>query len=260
MSIYSEPERQDELVEPVARVSRPASRGTVTGVSTPDRTSRLSAKDHRKAQSTTYTPIPTSTSTKRPLQDVASVRKALKPGQKSLRTLPVASLRLEDFKINPSYNQGYDYAFGEVVRDRNARQHLQGCTKPECCGNQFRVMALTSMRNPNIPATASQEEADEELLEEFLGDNYYKVKNMSKAERDEVLIKAKTRDLANKHGKHRHAYERPSSPPGFWRADFPTTQEDMEDRARAEEELRNQVQQRYEEAMRPNGRYMFRDE
>jgi hypothetical protein len=115
------------------------------------------------------------------------------------------------------------------------------------------------MQKPG-PPTASQEEADEMLLNEFMGDNAYKIQNMKREQRDELLLQARTRELANKLGKHRHAYERRASPPGFWRTDFPTTQEHLEDRQRAKEKERDVVQQRYEQAMRSGGTYIFRDE
>jgi hypothetical protein len=83
---------------------------------------------------------------------------------------------------------------------------------------------------------------------------------MTKAERDETLLQAKTRELANRHGKHRHAYERRRSPPGFWRLDFPSTQEEREDHQKIEQLERDLVAQRYQEAMRPGGAYLFRDE
>ena len=181
------------------------------------------------------------------------------PGQEPLRIRPVHKLKLQDFKVNPNYNQGYNYAFHEVVRNKDDRRCLQGCTKPECCGKQFRALAFMS-RNTGIPLTESQEAADQELLEEFLGDNAYKLRNMSKAERGEVLLQAKTRELANKYGRHRHAYERQASPPGFWRTDFPTTQEDRQDREKAMAAERDEVEKRYQQAMRPGGAYLFRDE
>jgi hypothetical protein len=108
--------------------------------------------------------------------------------------------------------------------------------------------------------TLSQEEADDMLLDEYLGDNAYKIRNMSKQQKEELIIQAKTRDMANKYGRHRHAYERRTSPPGFWRADFPTTQEDREDHEKARELEKSAVEERYKEAMRPNGRFLFRDE
>lgn len=181
------------------------------------------------------------------------------PDQEPLRLRPVASLRLDDFKVNPNYNQGYNYAFREVVRDKDSRQELQGCLKPGCCLEKFRAMAIAE-RNPNVPPTPAQQEADEELLEDYLGANVYKLRHMTQAEKNDILLQARIRKISNQHGKHRHAYERPSTPPGFWRADFPTTQEEAADRAQASQDYKVQVRQRYEEAMRGNGRYVFRDE
>lgn len=180
-------------------------------------------------------------------------------GQELLRVRPVNRLSLTDFKVNPNYNQGYDYAFKEVVRDQSARKCLHGCTKPECCGNKFRILAEIN-RNPDKPRTLSQEEADDMLLDDFLGDNAYKLRNMSKAEKEDLILQAKTREMANKFGRHRHSYQRRTSPPGFWRSEFPTTQEEMADREKAKEIVRDDVAYRYKEAMRPGGAFIFRDE
>ncbi|TQS36546.1 hypothetical protein Golomagni_03000 [Golovinomyces magnicellulatus] len=177
--------------------------------------------------------------------------------QGKLRAQPIEKLNIWDFKINPNYNQGYEYAFSEVVRG-HARNALQGCLKP-CCQPQFRALAEMST-NPSKILTFSQEEAENLMLEEFLGDNAYKLRKMSKEDRVELLIQAKTRDLANKHGIHRHAYEGQETPVGIWRADFPTTQEAFEDDKRVLERTRKIVEKRYAEAMRPGGAYKFRDE
>ncbi|RKF71203.1 hypothetical protein GcC1_105014 [Golovinomyces cichoracearum] len=177
--------------------------------------------------------------------------------QGKIRAQPIENLNIWDFKINPNYNQGYEYAFSEVVRG-HARNALQGCLKP-CCQPQFRALAEIS-GNPSKKLTLSQEEAENLMLEEFLGDNAYKLRNMSKEDRVEFLIQAKTRDLANKHGIHKHAYEAQETPVGIWRADFPTTQEAFEDDKRIVERTRKIVEKRYAEAMRPGGAYKFRDE
>lgn len=178
---------------------------------------------------------------------------------KPLRARPLGELGLGDFKVNPQYNHGYDYAFTDVVRKQEARRCLPGCTKPECCGNVFRALAEAAC-DPNQPPTTSQDESDMRLLKEFLGDNAHEIRNMTKAAKDETLIQAKTRELANQHGKHRHAYERRQSPPGFWRLDFPSTQEERDDRRKIEQHEQDLVAQRYREAMRPGGAYIFRDE
>jgi len=181
------------------------------------------------------------------------------PSNEPLRARPLHKLNITDFKINPNYNQGREYAYTDVVRSKDARRCLQGCTKPDCCGTKFRKLAIL-MREPDEVLTSSQEEADEALLEEFLGGNAHTLKNMGKEEREELLLQARTRELANKHGRHRYAYERPQSPVGFWRIDFPTTQEEIEDRKKIKEREREKIEQRYREAMRPGGAYMFNDE
>ncbi|KFY27249.1 hypothetical protein V493_03611 [Pseudogymnoascus sp. VKM F-4281 (FW-2241)] len=181
------------------------------------------------------------------------------PDDEPCRSRPLWRLGLEHFKVNPDHNQGYDYAFRDVVRGREQRKCLSGCTNPECCGNGFRKLAeLTTGQAKNQSSDMDTE--DQRLLEEFLGGNIHKLQAMSANQRQETLIQAKARDLANKHGKHRHAFERRQSPPGFWRADFPTTQEVQSDRAEAADVERELVRKRYEDAMRGGGKWMFRDE
>ncbi|KFY10648.1 hypothetical protein V491_07550 [Pseudogymnoascus sp. VKM F-3775] len=181
------------------------------------------------------------------------------PDDEPFRARPLWRLGLEHFKVNPDHNQGYDYAFRDVVRGREQRKCLPGCTNPECCGNGFRKLAeLTTGQAKD--QSSDRDTEDERLLEDFLGGNIHKLQSMSADERQETLIQARARDLANKHGKHRHAFERRQSPPGFWRADFPTTQEVEADRAEAADFERELVRKRHEDAMRGGGKWMFRDE
>lgn len=171
-----------------------------------------------------------------------------------LRTKPVKELRLHDFKPNPVYNQGYTYAFSEAVRKRSDRLCLPGCTNPQCCGSTFRGLAEAL-----DPLHAQQEEA---LLEEYLGDAYSTVvcTQMSFDERAELVLQARTKKMAKDAGKHREAYERRRTPPGFWRVDFPTTQEQEDDRLRAKEQEIKIVQERWLEAHKKGGKWIFRDE
>jgi hypothetical protein len=102
--------------------------------------------------------------------------------------------------------------------------------------------------------------ADIKLLEDYLGDQAYRLGTMNRLEREEVWLEAKTRELANKHGRHRHRFSRRQSPPGFWNADFPSTQEMQMDREEADKREKRLVEERWREAMRNDGRWMFRDE
>ncbi|KAK2624925.1 hypothetical protein QTJ16_005294 [Diplocarpon rosae] len=181
------------------------------------------------------------------------------PDQEPLRSRPLHKLSARDFKINPNYNQGIKHQFSEVVRGE-ARKCLQGCIKPDCCGRKFRALAQIEVERLASVGSLSQEERDDMLLQEFMGDNAHKIQKLGKTEREALLLEATTRNMANMYGKHRHTYERRSTPPGFWNVDFPSTQEEAEDRRKAKENERATTEQRYKEAMRPGGAWMFRDE
>ncbi|KAF4339787.1 ubiquitin thiolesterase [Fusarium beomiforme] len=176
----------------------------------------------------------------------------------ALRRKPISDLRPDDFKINPQANEGHDFAFSDVVRDRNERSRMQGCTDLHCCGKEWRAHALAE--RPNPPLTASQRQEEQKLLEEYLGDFAYRLGTMDKKEREELWIEAKTQELANRYGTHRFHYSRMRSPPGFWNADFPNTQEIEKERLEAAQREKQTVKDRHREAMRPGGRWLFRDE
>jgi hypothetical protein len=178
--------------------------------------------------------------------------------QSGLRHKPLSQLRPDDFKINPQANEGHDFAFSDVVRDKDERSRMQGCTDMHCCGKDYRKLAIS--QRPNSPLTAAERQEEQKLLEEYLGDFAYKLGTMDKKERDELWIEAKTHQLSNKHNNHRYHYARMRSPPGFWNADFPNTQELEEERSEAAQREKQTVRDRHREAMRPGGRWLFRDE
>ncbi|KAL2152672.1 hypothetical protein VTH82DRAFT_5856 [Thermothelomyces myriococcoides] len=179
------------------------------------------------------------------------------PGPSRLRDRPLAELRPEDFKVNPKFNNGYDYAFDEVVRRREERAELSGCTDPNCCGKKFQAMARSelSAAGPTLLSHTSQVE----LMENYLGHEAHQLIKMRVEERQEIWLKAKTQDLANRYGRHRHRFARRPSPPGFWNPDFPSTQEIRASKEEAERREREVVEERWREAMR-GGKWLFRDE
>ncbi|KAK5628589.1 hypothetical protein RRF57_004304 [Xylaria bambusicola] len=170
-----------------------------------------------------------------------------------LRQIPKSRLRLDDFRINPRANEGYNYAFTDVVRRKDDRTCLQGCVKENCCGHKFRALAQALRAN-------TRPDEFHGLLESYLGDDYHRLSTMSKAEIEALWVEAKMRDLANASGKHRHRYPRMSTPPGFWRTDFPSTQEGEEYNEEAAKLELDIIDERYKEAMRPGGLWVFRDE
>ncbi|KAI5923121.1 DNA repair protein endonuclease SAE2/CtIP C-terminus-domain-containing protein [Camillea tinctor] len=170
-----------------------------------------------------------------------------------LRELPRSELRLDHFKINPAANDGYNYAYADVVRNKEQRAALQGCISETCCGPMFRDLAKASRRSTGSVAFQS-------LLESYLGDECYKLSTMLDIEKEQLWVKAKMIELANQQGKHRHRYQRMTTPPGYWRTDFPSTQEGEKDREKAAKLEQDMIEERYREAIRPGGRWLFRDE
>ncbi|KAH8704276.1 DNA repair protein endonuclease SAE2/CtIP C-terminus-domain-containing protein [Talaromyces proteolyticus] len=168
------------------------------------------------------------------------------------RERPVDFLDLNCFRLNPARNEGFNFAFKEVVRNRDQRICLPGCMRPDCCGNKFRAM----VRAGGIKF----EEKDQASLEHFLGDRKDTLDAMTDIERQQLLIEVKAKALADQFGRHRPAHDRPRSPPGFWRTDMPSTQELANDHREADRISRDKIIERVQEAMRPNGLWKFADE
>ncbi|KAK9238192.1 hypothetical protein V1525DRAFT_401799 [Lipomyces kononenkoae] len=145
---------------------------------------------------------------------------------------------LEDFVINPNYNHNIDYAFHDVVRGRERNcVHGKDCRD---CGAFYKLVGpVTPLPsgpkwNDNSPATPSR--ADK-----------------GTPGGDEAV-----RKLIATASRHRSLWERPQSPVGFWRSEFPNTQEEIEEKREARRRYQEKVQERYEEALK-NGKYLFKD-
>lgn len=189
-----------------------------------------------------------------PLVDNSEIR----PEHEPLRARPVHRLGLLDFKLNPAHSS---YAYHDTVRKHDEKKSLSGCTDRHCprCKGLRELVINSGYKTAQRPGE-SEDEADWRLMQDFLGDNRHQLKSMSKKERSDLLMEAKFREFANRFGSHRQAYSRPRDAPGTWKADFPTTQEDAEDRAAADVMEEEKVQERYWEAMRQGGKWIFADE
>ncbi|KAJ5539203.1 DNA repair protein Sae2/CtIP [Penicillium frequentans] len=206
-------------------------------------------------------PVGSISSQSYPLQNEESASQPglnVHPEDEPYRSRPLQRLTLGHFKLNPQRNEGLNYAYSEVVRKKDDRKCLAGCTRSECCGGRFRAMA----RLGGLPAKSpsEQEEEDQRVLEEYVGEDYHLLEGLSARDRDHLLIEARARAIANQFGKHRHNHQRARSPPGFWRTDMPSTQELKSDREAAQRQDREKVEERYREAMRPGGLWTWADE
>ncbi len=182
----------------------------------------------------------------------------IRPEHEPLRARPVHRLNLQDFKLNPAHS---DYAYHETVRRHDEKKSLSGCTDRHC----LRCKGLRKFVTDSVYKTAqkpgeSEDQADWRLMREFLGDNHRQLRHMSTKEKSDLLIEAQVKEFADRYGCHRQAFSRAREAPGFWEIDFPTTQEEAEDRAAADVMEREKVQERYWEACRSNGKWMFADE
>ncbi|KAF7165635.1 hypothetical protein CNMCM5623_009774 [Aspergillus felis] len=169
------------------------------------------------------------------------------------RARPLHRLGLRHFKINPNINQGLDFAYDTVVRRKDERKCISGCTRPGCCREKFRAMARLATDGSN------DGEEEQKMLEDYLGEEKHLLDHLSAEERQSLLHEARARRMANLYSKHRHDHQRPSTPPGFWRTDMPDTQELEHDRKAANNLEREKVKERYREAMR-GGMWKFADE
>ena len=146
-----------------------------------------------------------------------------------LRDKPLQQLSLDDFVANSSTNQGLDFAFTEVIRSKDQRQLLPACLQSGCCGEMIQKLADFGA----IPDASEHH-----------------------GTRCTPVVKA----FAQQHGTHRVQHTRGASPPGFWRADMPTTQEEQCEKELSFEMERKEIEHRYKEALCNGGRWKFKDE
>ncbi|KAF2219295.1 hypothetical protein BDZ85DRAFT_268768 [Elsinoe ampelina] len=177
------------------------------------------------------------------------------PEEEPLRAKPLHRLVPDDFRINPLY-AGTDFAFGGPLRDHQSRQCVAGCTRPCCAALQHFAGSETPLGRLQARDTT---EEDEQLLREHLG---HDPATLTSSQRDSLLRSARAQKVANKYGKHKQVFERRQSPPGFWDTEMPSTQDRQAQKKQAKERERQDVEERWREAVRGDGkgRWIFKDE
>ena len=191
------------------------------------------------------------------------------PEDEPLRSRPVQRLRREDFKINPAANHGFSHAYREVVRKRTERKCLPNCNRPDCCGDTIKKMLAIGgplmQRQPGLFESSPPDDDDGDvgydynILKEYMGDNYRSWNNLSRNEKQAEWARAQQWSFGKKFGKHK-AIERQRTPPGFWNNDIDSTQDLKQQRDEGERIAREEVEERWREAMRPEGLWKFADE
>ena len=82
----------------------------------------------------------------------------------------------------------------------------------------------------STPPDGSDKANEEKLMREYLGGDAGRLGQRQEEEKVELLVKAKTKQVANHFGKHRQTYTRAYETAGYWNKDFPSTQENERDR------------------------------
>lgn len=171
----------------------------------------------------------------------------------SLRSRPMESLKLDDFKFNHS-SYGPTLQIADPIFKEGERMCPPNCSRPECCGDQMRKVL-------KIGGVQITRKTNREVLVEYLGPDYDKIMAIHGPEkRKDLIMQAHAMEWARRSGSRRQSGVRSSTPPGFWRTDMPSTQEVADDRDKADEIEKHKIMERWHEAMRPNGRWRFRDE
>jgi len=162
--------------------------------------------------------------------------------EEPLRARPVTRLSLQHFKPNPRWLDSRGMSYDEFLHGPNA--------------DRIKTLAETL---PKLPGQARL--SDDEILFDFLGPGSEpRVASLTELAKKNLLAEAKLKRVAQSFGKVRADYDREQDPPGFWSTDMPGTQEDEENKEKARKMEREEVKQRYEDALRGHGRWNFADE
>ncbi|ETN44252.1 uncharacterized protein HMPREF1541_10803 [Cyphellophora europaea CBS 101466] len=147
--------------------------------------------------------------------------------QPPLRSRPVSSLKLSDFVLRPEYLE-------EWHRPRDRRKSALGAS----------------------------DHSEEDLLLDYLGaGSKNMLANMTKTARDNALHEARIQKIAQGFAERSAPLVTAEWPGGgYWEVEFGGTQEDEKRRNELVERTRAEVEHRVIEAMKPDGRYKFRDE
>ncbi|EPS40109.1 hypothetical protein H072_6087 [Dactylellina haptotyla CBS 200.50] len=158
------------------------------------------------------------------------------------------------YRINRSKNDGYDYAFTEVVRSKDKKICLPTCVKP-CCkdlasGKLHEMWQPPEVfKGPKFGISGSSQTGDDEDEEDMLR-NYDQYREWKDTVR-------KT-EQALRYGRHKAQHEKAAEVKFFWESDFPTTQQLEEQREESDKRYREKGYDMRNKA-RKGGMYEYRE-
>ncbi|KAL7276048.1 hypothetical protein RUND412_000992 [Rhizina undulata] len=153
-------------------------------------------------------------------------------------------LDFSEFRVNPDVNDGLDFAFKETVRNKEARRCLPGCVRA-CCRELSDFTSAAGL--PKIKSRAPRWRSSSPVTRDGQVEE--------EPESEEI-----TKEFLDRFGKHRDAFPRRRSPPGFWDADFPDTQTVQKQRREAEDRRAGKLEEMKREAEKGGrGRFRYKD-
>ncbi|KAF5372374.1 hypothetical protein D9615_009280 [Tricholomella constricta] len=158
------------------------------------------------------------------------------------------------FEIDPSRNGGLDFQYDEVVRTRDDRRQMDAgdC---ECCRDYYEAVGplpnrlqAPLWRSP--PTTPAKPCARHQQHLSVSGSK----SSATRREHRQSEINSHRQAIS----RHRHHWDRPKTPPGYWNIGFPDTQEAENINEQAREMHRKKREEIATAATREGGRYRRR--
>ena len=214
-----------------------------------------------------------------PITPQTAQRRSPRKRATPLRQRRIEDLTPSDFKLNPAAHGDLNLETLDPVRTRAERANFHNCTDPNCasCGPALRDLArnipdltvggeLWRSTQEDLDSEGNSITEDEKILRHHLGSAFSlsAIRDMARhsaAEYDELFLTAKTHLVAERWGRHKlRPNARARSPPGYWDVDMPTTQQMEEQGLERERREREVVGERWRQAMRRGGKWIFKDE
>lgn len=132
---------------------------------------------------------------------------------------------MNDYVIDLNKNDKIPYAYDEVVRDKTSRRRLPACACDNCIKFFEAHGPIATIFKPKWRSPLKKKiytDSDKEHI-------YKNVQEVSR---------------------HRSAFFRPKTPPGFWESDFPSTQQEQIYRKQAQAQNYERLKERKIEAER----------
>lgn len=132
----------------------------------------------------------------------------------------------ENFLMNPKYNDGYDYAYHEVLRGKEQRQCKHGHDCSNC--SKFYSIAGDGHKDAGADWDSPKKPSNEGMLN---------------------IVRYTSRHKEPEH----------DTPVGYWKSYMPNTQEEEEEKRISAQKAKEKGARRLESALHKDGKYMFKD-